>query len=172
MFAAFIFISLNNVSHACGEITPSYMITKNVKRLVYPDFPTASDVFAIMRIESSMNPNAMNHNEKESSNGLMQVQNGPMDIRRNIAMGVSLLREYYMLTGSREGAIKSYNIGPRNYLNHKLIKAGNTYYGKFLLQKVVYAHYPNGKITLLGKHLGCGRLNSIIDYRLAHKKRR
>lgn len=157
---------------ACGEITPNKEITKTVTRLAYSDFPRASDVFAIMRNESSMNPHARNHTVRESSNGLMQVQNGSFNIHTNIAQGIAKLREYYKLTHSVRGAVESYNIGPRNYLNHHMILSGEAYYDKFLLQKRVYARWPHGKIVKLGKKLGCGRDNGIpywLQKRLAKK---
>jgi len=147
--------------YACGEITPNREITKTVTRLAYSDFPRASDVFAIMRNESSMNPLARNHTARESSNGLMQVQNGSFNIHTNIAQGIAKLREYYKLTHSVRGAVESYNIGPRNYLNHRLRYSGEAYYDKFLLQKRVYAHWPKGKLVKLGKKLGCGRDNGV-----------
>lgn len=156
-----LFALFTNQALACGEITPNKEITKIVSRLAYPDFPKASDIFSVIRIESAYRPNAVNINEREHSNGLMQVQNGPMNPRLNIAMGVSLLREYYKLTGSEEAAVKSYNIGPGNYLKGKIKVSGQEYYDKFALQKLVYANYPKGEIVKLGKTLGCGKENNI-----------
>ena len=109
--------------------------------------------------------------DRETSVGIMQVQNGPKDLRENIAMGISKLREFYMLTHSEEGAVKSYNTGPYNYINGKLKVSAEAYYDKFLLQKKVYVPYAKtGKIGYLGKTLGCGRENGIpleIQARLA-----
>ena len=153
-------------TYACGEITPSYSITELVKKLSYKDFPTASDIFAVMRIESSMNPNAVNNNRALPSNGLMQVQNGPMDEKYNITIGVSLLRQYFLLSGSKMGAVKSYNVGPYNFLKNKFKKSSKNYYDKFLLQKIVYIHYPYGPLTYLGKYVGCGKKNSIEYYKV------
>lgn len=145
----------------CGEITPNAQITKIVTRLAYSDFPKASDIFSIIRNESSFNPKAHNENERESSNGLMQVQDGSFDIHENITQGVARLREYYKLTGSIKGAVESYNIGPQNYLHKKLTISGEAYYKKFLLQKKVYADWPDGEIVRLGKKLGCGKENGV-----------
>jgi hypothetical protein len=152
---------ISTQTFACGEITPNKNITKLVTRLAYQDFPKASDIFSIIRIESRYIPKAVNINEREHSNGLMQVQNGPMNPRLNIVMGVSLLRKYYKITGSEEGAVKSYNIGPGNYLKGKIKVSGQEYYDKFLLQKIVYERYPKGEIVKLGKTLGCGKENNI-----------
>lgn len=187
---------------ACGEITPNKQISKIVHRLAYnKSFPRESDIYAIMRIESSFDPNAMppisydavdkkgvhvtglinaktpeeakaklkkqhlRHIElkdRETSVGVMQVQNGPKDLRENIAMGISKLREFYMITGSEEGAVKSYNIGPSNFLKGKLKVSAEAYYDKFLLQKKVYVPYAKtGKVGYLGKTLGCGKENGI-----------
>ena len=155
------FIIYAHQALACGEITPNEQVTKIVTRLAYSDFPQASDIFAIIRTESSFNANAKNVNERESSIGLMQVQNGSLNPRVNIAQGVAKLREYYKLTGSIKGAVESYNIGPRNYLRKKLTISGEAYYRKFLLQKKVYADWPDGEIVSLGKHLGCGKENGV-----------
>lgn len=149
---------------ACGEITPNKAVTKIVTRLAYSDFPKAADILAIIRIESEFNPRASNESERESSHGLMQVQNGPFDIHENIAQGTAKLREYFMLTHSIKGAIESYNIGPQNWLHRKLIVSGEAYYDKYSLQRRVYANYPAGKIVNLGKSLGCGRQNGIPDW--------
>lgn len=158
-------------AYACGEITPNKEITKIVTRLAYSDFPRASDIFAVMRNESSLNPKASNENERESSHGLMQIKNGPFDIRQNIAQGVSALREYYVMTHSRKGAIESYNIGPQNWLHHKLIVSGEAYYDKYLLQKRVYANWPKGKIVNLGETLGCGKDNGVPAWLQAAMKK-
>jgi len=157
--------TLAQQSFACGEITPNAQVTKIVKRLAYSDFPKASDIFSLIRIESSYDPDASNESERESSHGLMQVQDGPFDVEENIARGVARLREYYMLTHSKKGAVESYNIGPKNYLNHKLTLSGEAYYDKYLLQKKVYVTYEKtGKVGKLGKTLGCGKQNGIPDW--------
>lgn len=148
---------------ACGEIVPNKVITLTVKRLAYKDFPKAADIFAEIRIESSYRPNVINKNGREDSRGLMQVAKGPMDPRENITIGISLLREYYMITHSKEGAIKAYNIGIGNYLKGKLKVSGAEYYAKFLLQRRVYANYAKtGKLHYLGPNLGCGKLNHVV----------
>lgn len=158
---SFIALTVSTHALACGEITPNKKISRIVADLAYQDFPKASDILSIIRIESSFNVKAINDNEREHSIGLMQVQSGPTNQRSNIAMGVSLLREYYKLTGSAEGAVKSYNIGPKNYLEGKLKISGQQYYDKYALQKLVYEKYPKGGITYLGKTLGCKKENDI-----------
>lgn len=193
----------SNQTFACGEITPNKEITKIVTRLAYSDFPKASDIFAIIRIESSYDSSALppfnyeaidkhgksvkgsikaasakeamvklraqhlksiDIDERESSVGLMQVQNGSFDLRENVAQGVAKLREYYKLTGSIKGAVESYNIGPSNFLNKKLTLSGEAYYLKYKLQKKVYGHWPERKIVNLGKTLGCNKENGIPNW--------
>lgn len=161
LFLGAIALTLTQPAFSCGEIKPNKEITKLVTRLAYRhSFPTATDIFAIIRIESAYREDAKNESARESSHGLMQVQDGPFNPRDNIARGVALLREYYMMTGSMEGAVKSYNIGPANYLHGKLKPWGEAYYDKFMLQRVVYSHYPR-RLTNLGKTLGCGKENGI-----------
>jgi len=158
-------------SLACGEIKPDPQVTKIVKRLAYDDFPTASDVFSIIRIESSYDPKAKNINERERSIGYMQVQYGPEDPRKNIAEGIARLRENYMRFGTREAAVKSYNIGPGNYANKIYLISAQEYYDKFALQKLVYATYATtGTIHKLGKKLGCGKAN-VLPTSLTAKRR-
>ena len=139
---------------ACGEIVPNARVITIVQRLAYKDFPKTADILAHIRVESSFNPKARNKSEREDSVGLMQVQNGPEDEHTNIAMGVSLLREYYEITHSKEGASKAYNIGIGNYRRGKLLVSAAEYYEKIKLWKKVYADYPK-KMHYLGRDLGC-----------------
>ena len=192
-----------NQTFACGEITPNKEITKIVTRLAYSDFPKAADIFAIIRNESSFDPNALpplnydavdkngkdvsgsikatskkiayaklrakgyksiDIDDREPSVGLMQVQNGSLDPRENVAQGVAKLREYYKLTGSIKGAVESYNIGPSNFLNKKLTLSGEAYYLKYKLQRRVYIHWPEKKLVNLGETLGCKKENGVPDW--------
>jgi hypothetical protein len=139
---------------ACGEIKPTKEITLIVQRLSYKDFPKTADILAHIRVESSFNPKARNKSEREDSVGLMQVQNGPEDERTNIAMGVSLLREYYEITHSKEGASKAYNIGIGNYQRGKLKISAQQYYEKIKLWREVYKDYPK-RINYLSSNIGC-----------------
>lgn len=83
--------------------------------LAFPDFPKASDILAIARIESTYNEKARNG----ISRGVMQVNHGPWDLAANVQAGVKLLREYYEKLGSIQAAVMAYNIGIGNYLKGK-----------------------------------------------------
>jgi hypothetical protein len=145
---------------ACGEIIPNKRITTIVVRLAYKDFPKAADIFAHIRVESSFNPKARNTSEREDSVGLMQVQNGPKNERLNIAMGVSLLREYYEITHNKEAASKAYNIGIGNYSRGKLKISATNYYEKIKLWTKVYEDYPK-RMHYLGPNLGCNKYTEV-----------
>lgn len=125
-------------AHACGDIEPGERLSKIVRRLAYPDFPKAADIFAIIRIESGFNPHARHRSKKEDSRGLMQVQHGPWPERENLAMGVSILRENFKRFGTREAAVKSYNLGTGAYSRGEYKNAAARYFAKF---KKAHAKY-------------------------------
>ena len=131
-----------SMAAACGEIRPSASVTRLVTQLAYRDFPTSADIFAHIRVESSFNPHAINRSSRQSSVGLMQVQDGSMDERANITSGVALLRKYYKITHSKEGASKAYNIGITAYMHGRHKQSAERYYRKIKLWRKVYEHYP------------------------------
>jgi hypothetical protein len=158
-------------SFACGEVKPPQQIAKLVKQLARSDFPTEADVLSIIRIESSFNPKAVNINEREHSNGLMQVQNGPMDPKENITAGIKLLRTYYNRFHSKEAAIKSYNVGPENYARKIYMISAQEYYDKFALQRIIYSRWPKtGKLHTLGESLGCKQQNVLPNSKTAKRR--
>jgi len=124
-------------SHASTFIKPKPEMVHLARQLAYKDFPRASDILTIMRIESAFNPHAIN----KMSNGIMQVNYGSFDFRVNMRQGVSLLREYYLITHSKMGAIKAYNIGIGNYLKGHLRYSAEDYWDKFRTHFPSYARY-------------------------------
>lgn len=115
--------------------------------LAYQDFPTKEDIMAIASIESNFNRNARNGISK----GVMQVNRGSFELGVNMSQGVSLLREYYELLGSKKAAVLAYNAGPSNYRRgrYKI-----SYWKKFQKERVRYESLAN-----YGGH--CGRYNSV-----------
>jgi len=77
----------------------------------FNDFPKIVDILVVARIESAFIP----HAKHGPSNGIMQVNHGPFEVSANVAAGVKLLREYYLMLGSVKAAIIAYNAGPGNY---------------------------------------------------------
>jgi hypothetical protein len=127
--------------HAERILIPPVKVVRIAETLAYPDFPTKLDILAICRVESGYKVNAVNpetsasHPFNTASNGIMQVQGGPFELRANMAQGVAMLRENYKATGSREGAVKAYNIGLYGYTHgHAKISAA-VYWGKFKSRK-------------------------------------
>lgn len=88
-----------------------------------PDFPTQTDILAIIAVESSFNTTA-HHN---GSWGLMQIEAKShrdkfrgeklTDIDTNIRVGTQILCEYYDQTHSRSKAIMAYNVGIGNFFS-------------------------------------------------------
>jgi hypothetical protein len=85
-------------------------------------FPTTKDLLAIIAVESSFKPKATN----QGAFGLMQVQLGQhkhkvsqakelMNPVTAVAVGASILKEYYQLLGNVDAAIISYQAGPGAY---------------------------------------------------------
>lgn len=124
-------------SNAMQFIEPKPEVTKLARELAYEDFPKVSDIFTIIRIESGFNPRAKNN----ISNGLMQVNHGSFNIRQNMIQGVSILRQYYLMTHSKEAAIRSYNIGIGNYFNGLMKRSADDYWNKFQSQVDSYIAY-------------------------------
>ena len=81
------------------------------EKFAFADFPRIADILTVARIESSFKQNA----KHGPSNGVMQVNHGPFELTANIAAGVKLLREYYLMLGSVKAAVIAYNAGPGNY---------------------------------------------------------
>lgn len=92
--------------------------------LASPKFPKVEDILAIAWIESTFNPKAKN----SISNGIMQVNNGSFDMRKNMEQGVKLLIEYYNTLGSEKAAVIAYNVGIGNYRKGNF---GLKYWNKF-----------------------------------------
>lgn len=140
-------------------VPPKYILDFSTK-LAYKDFPTQVDILAIIRVESGFNPNAFNPEHSKinpmrkvpPSIGLMQVQNGSFLPKENMRQGTSKLREYYIKYCKRniECAVTSYNIGPTNYKNGKVLNSGKKYYNKFKQRKLEYELYIS-KSTHQGK---------------------
>jgi hypothetical protein len=136
---------------AMGFITPNNEVLKLARSLAYKDFPRASDILTIIRIESGFNPLAIN----SVSNGIMQVNHAPFDVTENMRRGVALLREYYLMTKSIEGAVKSYNVGIGNYLNNIMPAAAADYWSKFSSQLKAYENYEASYHPILRLSIEC-----------------
>jgi hypothetical protein len=139
---------------AMGFIEPPTNVITIARELAYKDFPRAADILAIIRIESAFNPKAKN----KMSNGIMQVNYGPFNIRENMVKGVALLREYYEMTHSVIGAVKSYNIGIGNYFDGLLKRSAEDYWMKFKSQLRSYEDYDGSyqqHLSLTIVCLGC-----------------
>lgn len=93
-------------------------------------FPTATDILAIIAIESSFDKYAKS---KAKAKGLMQIlyKDTSFDIRTNIADGVNLLNDYKGRLPI-EGTIQAYNVGIGNY---KSGMRNKNYLHKFKLAK-------------------------------------
>jgi len=139
---------LSNTSLADKLVIPPEYVIKYSAKMAYKDFPKQADILAIIRVESAFNPKAFNP-EKSKINpnrkippsiGLMQVQNGTFNPKHNMKQGTSLLREYYVKYCNRsiECAVKSYNIGPRNFKHGKLKKSGAIYFNKYQYHRARY----------------------------------
>ena len=159
-----------NPSLALGFIEPPSKVVHIARELAYPDFPRAADILAIIRIESGFNPKAKN----KMSNGIMQVNYGPFDIRSNMIKGVILLRQYYEMTHSVIGAVKSYNIGIGNYFNGLLTKSAEDYWSKFTSQLHSYEEYERTHkktISLSMICLGCVSTATIFRNKFICRRR-
>lgn len=137
-------------------IVPPEYVVKIAKSLSYSDFPKTIDIIAIIRVESAFRPMVINPEVGSSvgpSRGLMQVQNGSLEVHRNMHEGVGLLREYYQRLGSSEAAIKSYNIGIGAYKQGRARVSAEIYWQKFSKRRKEYLKYYafKGRLAKLQK---------------------
>jgi len=103
----------------------------------FEDFPKPADIVTVARIESSFNPKARN----KMSKGIMQVNNGSMDLERNMVTGIKMLRDLYLRLGSAKSAIIAYNIGIGNFHKRRFMKSGNHYYKRFNKHREKYENF-------------------------------
>ncbi len=102
-------------------------------------FPKATDLLALIGIESSFNPKAKSSLNKDPAVGLMQVRPSmwgiePEDIdgiEEQIKHGARVLKTYYAKLGDKESAIKAYNIGLRGFRNSLNPDAADRYFAKY-----------------------------------------
>lgn len=98
-------------------------IVKLAKKHQRDDFPKASDIIAIIGVESSFRPNVKSQLKKDPAVGLMQVRPGVWKIPHvelstiegQIKHGARILAEYYDSIGRKDGAVMAYNIGITAY---------------------------------------------------------
>lgn len=86
-----------------------------------PVFPKASDILAIIGIESSFRPNVKSGLKRDKAEGLTQIRPrvwrhmikpGELTLIENqVKYGSSILRQYHMKLGSIDGAVNAYNVG-------------------------------------------------------------
>ena len=90
-----------------------------------PDFPTAEDILAVIRIESEFNAQAKSKLKKDPAIGLMQVRPKTNGLKRSdlqtreqqIKHGTAVLSKYYSILKDKQAALEAYNVGLRNYRN-------------------------------------------------------
>jgi soluble lytic murein transglycosylase-like protein len=82
--------------------------TTHILNHVYPDFPTAEDIMAVIQIESRWDENARSSTD---ARGLMQVLHGDYATNKNITQGTDILRQYYEILKNKDAAVSAYNVG-------------------------------------------------------------
>lgn len=108
-----------------------------VQHKAYKDFPTKSDVLALISVESgfrrcptdgkgSFGPTQVNVKYHNIDPALV------CDPEINIHEGKKILRSYFILLGTEKAAIIAYNAGPKNYRNGNYEE---DYYHKFVRAK-------------------------------------
>lgn len=85
-------------------------------------FPKASDLIAVMAVESSFRPEAKSKLKHDPALGLMQVRPKVHGMHKDdlatpdqqIEHGANILHQYFQKLGSQEHAIHAYNVGITN----------------------------------------------------------
>lgn len=96
-------------------------VAESASRHQHQTFPTATDIIAIVAIESSFNPNAKSNLKTDPALGLTQIRNvvwkkqiagDDMSIIDNqIKHSAAILAHYYDRTKDKDAAIMAYNVG-------------------------------------------------------------
>lgn len=107
-----------------AKIHPPEKLVAIAEMLAFKDFPKATDILAIAKVESSYDEKARNG----ISRGVMQVNHGPWEVSANVQAGTKMLRDLYEKLGSVSAAVMAYNIGIGNYLKGK---RNHTYLSKY-----------------------------------------
>jgi soluble lytic murein transglycosylase-like protein len=120
-------IVLDKYKHS---VTPAKAkkIVELVTKYADPVFPKATDLLAVIGIESSFNPSAKSHLRHDKAIGLTQVRpkvwgieakdlKGNMD--KQIEFASDILSKYYHKLGNKDKAIHAYNVGITNVRHHK-----------------------------------------------------
>ena len=98
--------------------------------------------FAVAKVESNFNPNAINYNRNSKDYGLFQLNNSYrnwstsdfFDIEKNTKEGIRYLKEMLELfDGDVLKAIAAYNAGPGRVINNKIPESTERYITKILV---------------------------------------
>ena len=90
-----------------------------------PVFPKASDILAIIGIESSFRPNVKSSLKRDKAEGLTQIRpkvwrhlipSGALtSIENQVKYGSMILTQYYQILGNEKEATNAYNVGLTNH---------------------------------------------------------
>lgn len=104
-------------------------------------FPTATDIVAIIGIESNFNPRAVSKLKVDPAVGLTQIRPDAWKhkikraelstVEGQIRHGADILGHYYRILGNKEAAIRSYNVGLAAYTRGRYQEASRRYINKF-----------------------------------------
>lgn len=106
-----------------------------------PDFPQAHHILSVVGVESGFKDNQISGLKHDPAIGAMQIRPGVWNLSPRelntidgaLKHGANILSQYYQQTGSKEAAIRAYNIGIGNASKKdpKHQSAGNRYLDKF-----------------------------------------
>lgn len=135
--------------HNISEATASEIVAY-AQKYERETFPTAKDILAVIGIESKFNPKAVNGPASNPSVGLMQTCPNswkrifhPSELKTiegQVKRGSEILATYYKTLGSRDAAIKSYNIGIGAYQRGMAKLSAQQYIGRFHKEYARYKH--------------------------------
>ena len=112
---------ISHISNRYGiQLEKAEEIVEVAKVAADDEFPTHTDILAIVAIESKFKQYAKNKNSR--AKGLMQILYKPssFEVQKNMEDGTNLLKTYdRLLKGNKDATIQAYNVGIGAYLAGK-----------------------------------------------------
>lgn len=130
------------------EYAFAFKVASLAKQYERKSFPQASDILAIIGIESSFKPHAKSNLAEDAAVGLTQIRPKAWShkikaselatIDGQVRHGSDILAHYYDVLQDKQAAVKSYNIGLNGYQQGKRPAAAARYAAKYRMELASY----------------------------------
>lgn len=140
-------------------------VVETVDRYTDDSFPTKKDMLVLIGIESSFNPQAKSKLRKDAAVGLTQIRpkvwkhlikdgDELKKVDAQVKYAVKILKSYYRIVGTKDGALLAYNNGLTNYMKGEF---STRYLDKFNKESSHYEdNFSKNKPTIHAELNGLG----------------